>query len=44
MTSDEQLIMLIKTKYNPSSGYMQWNRMMARRNKIPADKFWQGGV
>ena len=31
-------------KNDPKSGYMQWNRLVARRNEIPADKFWEGGV
>ncbi|MCL2605041.1 MAG: methyltransferase domain-containing protein [Defluviitaleaceae bacterium] len=25
-------------------GYFRWNRLVARRNHIPADKFWEGGL
>ena len=31
-------------KNNPASGYLQWNRMVARRNDVSPDKFWEGGV
>jgi len=34
----------VTDKNNPASGYLQWNRLVARRNEIHPDKFWEGGV
>ena len=34
---------VIPDKNDPASGYMQWNRMVARRNEVPAYKFWEPG-
>ncbi|MDR2598832.1 MAG: methyltransferase domain-containing protein [Oscillospiraceae bacterium] len=25
-------------------GYMRWNRLVARRNHVPPEKFWEGGM